>query len=127
MNFTSIFIVVAIAATMAAGIGSTMASVAVPTVYADKDTSKNDFGEQASDNLAKDGEMGDHSSDPNDNDIKGNDNQADPGPDNNHRSGIGNVFNSGDPKDDPDSKHPSDTANTLCPPGSTNTACNPNP
>lgn len=107
---------------MAAGIGSTMASVAVPTVYADK----NDFGEQASDNLAKDGEMGDHSSDPNDNDIKGNDNQADPGPDNNHRSGIGNVFNSGDPKDDPegDSKHPSDTANSLCEQFPTNDACN---
>lgn len=78
--------------------------------------------------MAKDGEMGQHSSNP-DNDLtKGNDNSVNPGPeDNNHRSGIGNVFNEGDPKDDPDSKHPSDTANTLCPPGSTNTACNPNP
>lgn len=109
---------------MAAGIGSTMASVAVPTVYADKDTSKNDFGEQASDNLAKDGETGDHSSDPNDNDIPGNDNQADPGPDNNHRSGIGNVFNSGDPKDSEASKHPSDTANALCDAFPDNDACN---
>jgi hypothetical protein len=37
------------------------------------------------------------------------------------------VFNSGDPKDDPDSKHPSDTANKLCPTGSTNTACTDEP
>ena len=123
MNCKSIFIVVAIAATMAAGIGSTMASVAVPTVYANKDTSKNDFGEQASDNLAKDGEMGDHASDPNGDGTPVNDNQHDSG-DNNHRSGIGNVFNSGDPKDSDASKHPSDTANALCDAFPDNDACN---
>ena len=115
--------VVAIAATMASGIVATLASTVVPAVYADKDPTKNDFGERASQDLAKDGEMGDHSSDPNDNDIKGNDNQADPGPDNNHRSGIGNVFNSGDPKDSDLSKHPSDTANSLCEQFPTNEAC----
>lgn len=79
-NCKSIFLVVAIVATMAAGIGATMALTVVPAVYAFSDNGKSDFGEQASNNLAKDGEMGDHASDPKDNDIKGNDNQVNPGP-----------------------------------------------
>jgi hypothetical protein len=126
VNNKTIFLVVAIAATMATGIGATMASTVAPAVYADKDTTKNDFGQGASQDLAKDGEMGDHASDPNGDGTPGNDNQHDSG-DNNHRSGIGNVLNSGDPKDDPDSKHPSDLFHALCPPGSTATQCNPNP
>lgn len=43
------------------------------------------------------------------------------------RSGIGNVFNPGDPKDSDLSKHPSDTINELCRLDPNNDACNPNP
>jgi hypothetical protein len=122
MNCKSIFMVIAIAATVASGVIPTV----ITAVYADSENGRSDFGEQASDNLAKDGQMGEHASDPNDDGTPGNDNQHDSG-DNNHRSGIGNVFNSGDPKDDPDSKHPSDTANTLCDLFPTNTACTDEP
>jgi hypothetical protein len=117
LNNKSIFLVVAIAATMATGIGATMASTVVPAVYADKDNTKNDFGQGASQDLAKDGEMGQHASDPLPNE---------PGRET-PRHGIGNVLNSGDPKDDPDSKHPSDLFHALCPPGSPAPECNPNP
>jgi hypothetical protein len=116
LNNKSIFLVVAIAATMAAGIGATMASTVAPAVYADKDTTKNDFGQGASQDLAKDGEMGKHASDPS-GDGKGPED----------RSGIGNVLNPGDPKDSDLSKHPSDLFHALCPPGSTAKECNPNP
>ena len=109
--------VVAIAAAMASGIVAAMASIALPAVYADSDNGKSDFGEQASDNLAKDGQMGEHSSDP----LPGDDDRETP------RSGIGNVFNPDDPKGDPDSKHPSDTANTLCDLFPTNEACTDEP
>jgi hypothetical protein len=121
MNDKSIFMVVAIAAAIA--------SAVIPAaVYADSDNGRSDFGEQASDNIAKDGDMGEHSSDPDGDLIKGNENSEDPGPeDNDHRAGIGNVFDSGDPKDDTDSKHPSDTANTLCPTGSTDPLCTAEP
>ena len=86
----------------------------VPAVYAtsygDPDNTKNDFGEDASQNLATDksddgrSEMGEHSS----------------APAGDKRSGIGNVFNQGNPNEDaddpigenpnpgePDTKHPS--------------------
>jgi hypothetical protein len=120
MNNKSIFMVVA-------AIAATIASSVIPVaVYADSDNGRSDFGEQASDNIAKDGEMGEHASNPDDDTTKGNDNNVDTG-DNNHRSGIGNVFDSGDPKDDPDSKHPSDTANRLCPTGSTDPLCTSEP
>lgn len=82
-----------------------------------QDTSKNDFGQKASEDLAKDGEMGQHSSDPS------GDGTSNPDP----RSGIGNVFNPGDPKDSDLSKHPSDTINELCRLDPNNDACNPNP
>ena len=119
MNNKSIFLIVAIAATIASGvaIASTVALGVVPAVYADKDTSKNDFGQKASEDLAKDGEMGQHSSDPS------GDGTSNPDP----RSGIGNVFNPGDPKDSDLSKHPSDTINELCRLDPNNDACNPNP
>jgi hypothetical protein len=95
-----------------------MASAVIPApVYADSENGKSDFGEQSSDNLAKDGQMGEHSSDP----LPGDEDRETP------RSGIGNVFNSGDPKDDTDSKHPSDTANTLCDAFPTNEACTDEP
>lgn len=94
-------------------IATTMASSVIPSVYADKPNDPSGFGEAASENLADDRQMGDHSSDP-----------AGDGTNNpDDRSGIGNVLNQGDPKDDPDSKHPSDLADALCPPGSTNSAC----
>jgi hypothetical protein len=111
---TSVLLGIAIAATMVLGVIPAYAS------QGNSDDSKNDFGEQASQNLAQDGEMGEHSS-----------SQTEP------RSGIGNVFNQGDPKDDeqdpigedpngeePDSKHPSDTANRLCGAFPDNSACN---
>jgi hypothetical protein len=79
------------------------------TAFATSDPQQNDFGEGAS-HLGTTGQMGDHSSE-----------QDEP------RAGIGNVFNQGDPKDDPegDSKHPADTANKLCPEGSTDPRCPP--
>jgi hypothetical protein len=124
LNNKSIFLVVA-------AIVAAMASAVIPAaVYADSENGKSDFGEQASDNIAKDGDMGEHSSNPDDDETKGNDNSEDPGPDdNNHRAGIGNVFNEGDPKEDDndDSKHPSDTANTLCDLFPTNEACTDEP
>jgi hypothetical protein len=101
--------VVAIAATVASGVIPTV----IPAVYADSENGRSDFGEQASDNLAKDGEMGQHASDP----LPDQPGRETP------RHGIGNVFNSGDPKDDPDSKHPSDTANALCDQFPNNEAC----
>lgn len=112
MNNKSIFMVVAIAPTMASGIAATMASAVVPAVYADSANGRSDFGKKASDDLANDGQMGEHSSDPS-GDGKGPED----------RTGIGNVFNSGDPKDAPDSKHPSDTINKLCSLDPSNSAC----
>jgi hypothetical protein len=108
---TAVLMVIAIAATMVLGV--------VPAVYAttgNSDNDRNDFGQDASEDLADDRQMGEHSSDPS------GDGTDDPDP----RVGIGNVFNQGDPKDDdadpPDSKHPSDTGNRLCE-GSDNEAC----
>src|SRR5215211_7745370 len=68
-----------------------------------QDPQENNFGEGAS-FLGEGGQMGTHSSDPS------GDGASDPDP----RVGIGNVFDQGDPKDDPDSKHPADTADRLC-------------
>jgi hypothetical protein len=114
LNNKSIFMVVAaLAAIVASGVVPTV----IPAVYADSENGRSDFGEQASDNLAKDGQMGEHSSDP----IPGDDDRETP------RSGIGNVFNPDDPKDSDASKHPSDTANTLCDLFPTNTACTDEP
>jgi hypothetical protein len=106
-------VVAAIAAAMASGVIPTV----IPAVYADSDNGRSDFGEQASDNLAKDGQMGEHSSDP----LPGDDDREVP------RDGIGNVFNDGDPKDSDASKHPSDTANTLCATLPDNEACKDDP
>jgi hypothetical protein len=100
---TAVLMAIAIAATLVLGV--------VPAVYATTSgpptNTKNDFGEDASEDLADDGQMGEHSSDPA------------PG----KRSGIGNVQDQGEPDDDPDtSKHPSDVGNSLCE-GSDNEAC----
>jgi hypothetical protein len=111
---------------MAIAIAATMVLSVVPVVYATADNSNNDFGEDASENLATDksedgrSEMGEHSSEPA----------------GEKRSGIGNVFNQGDPNEDeddsigedpnpgePDSKHPSDTGNRLCTADPSNDAC----
>ena len=86
---------------------ATITVTATTTALATSDPPRNDFGEGAS-HLGQTGQMGDHSS-----------SQNEP------RSGIGNVFDKGDPKDDPDSKHPADTANSLCPEGSTDPRCPP--
>ena len=115
---TAVLTVIAIAATMVLGV--------VPTVYATDNTDRNDFGKDASENLATDkaddgrSEMGEHSSEP----------AGD------KRSGIGNVFNQGNPNEDeddpigtdpnpgePDSKHPSDTGTRLCTADPSNDAC----
>jgi hypothetical protein len=85
-------------------------------VLATSDNDRNDFGEGAS-HLGQTDQMGEHSSDPED------DGASDP----DDRVGIGNVFNQGDPKEDdadpPDSKHPADTANRLCPEDSDDPLC----
>lgn len=102
---TAVLLGIAIAATMVLGVVPAYASQG-------NSGSNNDFGQRSSEDLADDRQMGEHSSDPS------GDGTSDPDP----RVGIGNVFNQGDPKDDPDSKHPSDTANRLCA-GSNNEAC----
>ena len=81
-------------------------------VYA-KDTQNgnnpNLFGQDAANDFAKKGEMGDHASDPNDDGTPGNDNQHTG--ENNHRLGIGNV---GPTLDNTcGSKHPADLAAAL--------------
>jgi hypothetical protein len=107
MNTPQIISMVALFAAMIGMVGITTTTMtAFASTSGPEENTRNDFGEDASEDLADDGEMGTHSSDPA------------PG----KRSGIGNVFNEGDPKDDSDSKHPSDTGNRLCE-GSSNSAC----
>lgn len=118
---TTVLLAIAIAATMVLGVIPAYAS------QGNSDDSKNDFGEHASQDLAQDREMGEHSSNP----------EPDLDPTSPSREGLGNVFNQGDPKDDeqdpigedpngeePDSKHPSDTINRLCETFPSNDACN---
>jgi hypothetical protein len=93
-----------------AGTTATLLNVVYAKASTPDGNNPSDFGQKASQDLAKDGEMGQHSSD-----------QTEP------RSGIGNVFNSGDPKDSDASKHPSDTIDKLCSLDPSNSACNPNP
>jgi hypothetical protein len=76
-------------------------------------TNPSGFGQSGSENLADDRQMGLHSSDPSGDGVS----KSDP------RVGIGNVFNPGDPKDSTLSKHPSDTASSLCTTFPGNTAC----
>jgi hypothetical protein len=100
-------------AILAAIIATTVLGTTMTYAYAQANPGANDFGQLGARNLADDGQMGTHSSDPSGDGV------SDPDP----RSGIGNVFNPADPKDSSASKHPSDTANTLCGLFPTNTAC----
>lgn len=81
--------------------------VSTNTIHAasDRSDNANNFGEGAR-HLGQTGQMGEHSS-----------GQDEP------RKGVGNVLNEGDPKDDPDSKHPGDLADALCPEGSNDPLC----
>jgi Spy/CpxP family protein refolding chaperone len=92
---------------VAAMLTATITFTLATTAFATSDPQSNDFGEGAS-HLGTTDQMGEHSSEQNE-----------------PRAGIGNVFDQGDPKDDPDSKHPADTANRLCPEGSTDPRCPP--
>ena len=92
-----------------AGTTATLSNVVYAKASTPDGNDPSDFGQKASQDLAKDGEMGQHSSD-----------QTEP------RSGIGNVFNSGDPKDSDASKHPSDTIDKLCADNPDNDACKSN-
>jgi hypothetical protein len=77
----------------------TIAVVLLTTLsFTDASASKNEWGDLASD-LAKEGKMGPHSSDP----IQGDDDRETP------RSGVGNLDLDGDGERD----HPSETADTL--------------
>jgi hypothetical protein len=100
MNKPRIISLVALFAAMIGMLGITTTTMtAFASTSGPEDNTRNDFGEDASEDLADDGEMGTHSSDPA------------PG----KRSGIGNVQDQGKPDDDPDtSKHPSDVGNALC-------------
>jgi hypothetical protein len=104
---TAVFMVVAIAATVASGV--------IPAVYAAQPADPNRFGKATSQFLADDRQMGIHSSDPS------GDGRSDPDP----RVGIGNVLNQGNPNDPIGgaSKHPSDLVPVLCPPLTTDPRC----
>lgn len=110
MNAKNLTLVIAM---MSLGIAATTATLS-NIVYADASTPNNNnpdlFGKSASDLAKSPDGMGDHASDPDDDDIKGNENQHDSG-DNNHRSGIGNIGN--DLGATCGSKHPADLADIL--------------
>jgi hypothetical protein len=66
-----------------------MVSWPIGAATATTDEPKNGWGEATSERATEQGDVGEHSSDPDQDGTKGNDNQEDD--DNNHRSGIGNV------------------------------------